>query len=82
MNIHLLEWGLVSFIIGVILSLLMAAIYYDNSPPWAKLFTNPRKLKSAHYTRTVRWACLPARVVNKIRNTSIYCHTSDFRDDL
>lgn len=48
MNIHLLEWALVSFIIGVILSLPMAAIYYDNSPPWAKLFTNPRKLKSAH----------------------------------
>lgn len=48
MNIQLLQWGLVSFIIGVILSLPLAAVYYDNSPPWAKIFTNPRKLKSAH----------------------------------
>lgn len=48
MNIHLLQWGLVSFIIGVILSLPLAAVYYDQSPPWAKIFTNPRKLKSAH----------------------------------
>jgi len=47
MNIHLLEWALVTFILGVILSLPIAAIYYDNSPPWAKLFTNPRIL-SAH----------------------------------
>jgi hypothetical protein len=34
--------------IGVALSLPLAAVYSNNSPPWAKLVTNPRKLKSAH----------------------------------
>ncbi|WP_123039383.1 hypothetical protein [Cohnella candidum] len=48
MNIHLLEWALVSFILGVALSLPLAGVHYDNSNSWAKLFTNPRKLKSAH----------------------------------
>lgn len=48
MNHLLLEWGLASFMIGIFLSLPLAAVYYDQSPPWAKIFANPRKLKSAH----------------------------------
>ncbi|WNQ13093.1 hypothetical protein MJA45_08740 [Paenibacillus aurantius] len=48
MNDLLLQWGLVSFMIGVVLSLPLAAVYYDQSPPWTKIFSNPRKLKSAH----------------------------------
>ncbi|WP_308639850.1 hypothetical protein [Paenibacillus silvisoli] len=48
MNAALLQWGLVSFMIGIFLSLPLAAVYYDQSPPWAKVFANPRKLKSAH----------------------------------
>lgn len=48
MNILLLQWGLISFVLGIVLSLPLAAVYYQNSPQWAKIFTNPRKLKSAH----------------------------------
>ncbi|HZG77224.1 MAG TPA: hypothetical protein VEZ72_15340 [Paenibacillus sp.] len=48
MNIHLLQWGLFSFMVGLLLSLPLAAVHYQNSPRWTKIFTNPRKLKSAH----------------------------------
>jgi len=48
MNSLILQWGLVSFMIGIFLSLPLAAVYYDQSPSWAKIFANPRKLKSAH----------------------------------
>jgi ABC-type sulfate transport system permease component len=48
MNIQLLQWGLFSFMQGLILSLPLAAVYYQNSPQWTKIFINPRKLKSAH----------------------------------
>ncbi|MDQ1913597.1 hypothetical protein RAC89_24665 [Paenibacillus sp. GD4] len=48
MTIQLLQWGLFSFMLGLILSLPLAAVHYQNSPSWTKLFTNPRKLKSAH----------------------------------
>jgi hypothetical protein len=34
--------------LGMILSIPLAAIYYQHSPPWTKIFANPRKLKSAH----------------------------------
>lgn len=48
MNELLLQWGLVSFMIGIFLSLPLAAVHYDQSASWTKIFTNPRKLKSAH----------------------------------
>ncbi|WP_309118546.1 hypothetical protein [Paenibacillus sp.] len=48
MNIQLLQWGLLSFMIGLVLSLPLAAVHYQNSPSWTSIFTNPRKLKSAH----------------------------------
>jgi hypothetical protein len=44
----LLHGGLVSFLIGILLSLPLAAVHYNQSPPWAGVFANPRKLKSAH----------------------------------
>ncbi|WHY64750.1 hypothetical protein [Neobacillus sp. SuZ13] len=48
MNIQLLEWGLFSFMIGMVLSLPLSAVYYQKSSPITKVFTNARKLKSAH----------------------------------
>ncbi|WP_156158209.1 hypothetical protein [Gordoniibacillus kamchatkensis] len=48
MNIQLLQWGLFSFMLGLLLSLPLAAVHYGAFPQWTKLFTNPRKLKSAH----------------------------------
>ena len=48
MNILLLHWGLFSFMLGLLLSLPLAAVHYQHSPDWTKIFTNPRKLKSAH----------------------------------
>ncbi|PYI51344.1 hypothetical protein [Paenibacillus flagellatus] len=48
MNIQLLYWGLFSLMLGLALSLPLAAVHYQNSPRWTSLFTNPRKLKSAH----------------------------------
>ncbi|MFD0675684.1 MULTISPECIES: hypothetical protein [unclassified Paenibacillus] len=48
MNIQFLQWGLFSFMLGLILSLPLAAVHYQRSPQWTKIFTNPRKLRSAH----------------------------------
>lgn len=48
MNIQILYWGLFSFMLGLILSLPLAAVHYQNSPQWTNIVTNPRKLKSAH----------------------------------
>ncbi len=48
MNELLLQWGLVSFMIGIFLSLPLAAVHYEQSPVWTRIFANPRKLKSAH----------------------------------
>ena len=48
MTVQFLHWGLFSFMIGLFLSLPLAAVYYQQSPPWTRIFTNPRKLKSAH----------------------------------
>ncbi len=48
MNIQLLQWGMFSFMLGLVLSLPLAAVYYQKNSPLTKIFTNPRKLKSAH----------------------------------
>jgi hypothetical protein len=48
MTMLLLHGGLVSFMIGILLSLPLAAVHYNQSPSWAGVFANPRKLKSAH----------------------------------
>jgi hypothetical protein len=48
MNIQLLQWGLFSFMIGIVLSLPLAAVHYQKNSFMTKIFTNPRKLKSAH----------------------------------
>ena len=48
MNELLLQWGLVSFMIGICLSLPLAAVHYEQSPLWTRIFANPRRLKSAH----------------------------------
>jgi hypothetical protein len=44
----ILQWGLVSFLIGILLSLPLAAVHYNHAPSWTCVFANPRKLKSAH----------------------------------
>lgn len=48
MTIQLLQWGLFSFMIGIVLSLPLAAVYYQKNSLARKIFTNARKLKSAH----------------------------------
>ncbi|HLS10194.1 hypothetical protein [Lentibacillus sp.] len=48
MNIFLIHWAVFIFIVGLILSLPLGAIYYLNNPRVRLLFTNPRKLKAAH----------------------------------
>ncbi|WP_223594295.1 hypothetical protein [Neobacillus bataviensis] len=48
MNVHLLQWGLFTFMLGIVLSLPVAAVHYQRNTPMTKLFTNARKLKSAH----------------------------------
>ncbi|MGG1676979.1 hypothetical protein ACIFOT_14665 [Neobacillus sp. NRS-1170] len=48
MNDQLLQWGLFSFMIGIVLSLPLAAVHYQKNTTMTKLFTNARKLKSAH----------------------------------
>jgi hypothetical protein len=48
MNILLLQWGLFSFMIGIVLSLPLAAVYYQKESLARRIFTNARKLKSAH----------------------------------
>jgi hypothetical protein len=48
MNDQLLLWGLFSFMIGIVLSLPLAAVIYNKNSTISKFFTNVRKLKSAH----------------------------------
>lgn len=48
MNIQLLQWGLFSFMIGIVLSLPLAAVFYQKESLARRIFTNARKLKSAH----------------------------------
>ncbi|WP_416826247.1 hypothetical protein [Ectobacillus polymachus] len=48
MNTLLLQWGLFSFMIGLALSLPLAAVHYQKNSPLKGIFTNYRKLKSAH----------------------------------
>ncbi|WP_442600022.1 hypothetical protein [Neobacillus sp. D3-1R] len=48
MNIQLLQWGLLSFMIGMVLSLPLAAVHYKKNSPMSKFFINQRKLKAAH----------------------------------
>jgi hypothetical protein len=48
MNIVILQWGLFSFMVGLVLSLPLAAVHYQKNPLLRKTFTNPKKLKSAH----------------------------------
>lgn len=48
MNIQLLQWGLLSFMIGLVLSLPLAAVHYQKNSSLKNFFTNQRKLKSAH----------------------------------
>jgi hypothetical protein len=47
-NIQLLQWGLFSFMLGIILSLPLAAIHYQKNSLVARIIVNYRKLKSAH----------------------------------
>ncbi|CAM3286195.1 hypothetical protein FITA111629_14650 [Filibacter tadaridae] len=48
MTIFLLHWSVFIFMVGLILSLPIAGIYYLNNPQVRSFFTNPRKLRSAH----------------------------------
>lgn len=48
MNMFLIHWAIFLFLIGLVLSLPLGGIYYLGIPLIRKLFTNPRKLKSAH----------------------------------
>ncbi|MHC0036352.1 hypothetical protein [Pseudoneobacillus sp. C159] len=48
MSIFLLQWGLFSFMLGIILSLPLAAVHYQKNRVVAKIIVNYKKLKSAH----------------------------------
>ncbi|WP_338452769.1 hypothetical protein R4Z09_13450 [Niallia oryzisoli] len=48
MNKVLLQWALFSFMFGLALSLPLAAIHYQKNSSFKGIFTNYRKLKSAH----------------------------------
>lgn len=48
MNVQLLQWGLFSFMVGIVLSLPLAAVIYNKHSSMSKIFTNVRKFKSAH----------------------------------
>ncbi|MFK9090655.1 hypothetical protein [Bacillus salipaludis] len=48
MNVQLIQWGLFSFMIGIVLSLALAAVFYQKNSLMTKIFINARKLKSAH----------------------------------
>lgn len=48
MNIYLLQWGLFIFMIGLVLSLPLAAVHYQHNPKVRKVFIKPAKLRSAH----------------------------------
>lgn len=48
MNIQLLQWGLFSFMLGLVLSIPLATVHYLKNSSLTKIFTNPGKLKSAH----------------------------------
>lgn len=48
MNLFLLHWAVFVFMVGLLLSLPLGAVYYLKSSPLKQFFTNPRKLKAAH----------------------------------
>ncbi|AYA74440.1 hypothetical protein ACVBAX_14330 [Robertmurraya sp. GLU-23] len=48
MNIFLLHWAVFIFLVGLVLSLPLGAVYYLNHSQLKQFFTNPRKLKAAH----------------------------------
>jgi hypothetical protein len=48
MNVFLLHWAGFIFLVGLVLSLPLGAVYYLNDSPLKPFFTNPRKLKAAH----------------------------------
>ncbi|UGB30574.1 MULTISPECIES: hypothetical protein [Metabacillus] len=48
MNIFLLHWAGFIFLVGLLLSLPLGAVYYLHHSELKQFFTNPRKLKSAH----------------------------------
>lgn len=48
MTVFLLYWAIFIFLVGLILSLPLAAVYYLNNPRVKLFFVNPRKLKAAH----------------------------------
>jgi hypothetical protein len=48
MNMFLLHWATFIFMVGVLLSLPLGAVYYLKESPIKDFFTNPRKLKAAH----------------------------------
>lgn len=47
-KMFLLHWAIFIFIVGLLLSLPLGAIYYLNIPLIRRFYTNPRKLKAAH----------------------------------
>lgn len=48
MNLFLLHWAVFIFLVGLLLSLPLGAVYYLNHPQLKQFLTNPRKLKAAH----------------------------------
>ncbi len=48
MNVFLLHWAGFIFLVGLVLSLPLGAVYYMNHSQLKQFFTNPRKLKAAH----------------------------------
>jgi hypothetical protein len=48
MNEFLLQWSIFIFMVGLLLSLPLGAVYYFKNSQIKLYFTNPRKLKAAH----------------------------------
>jgi hypothetical protein len=48
MNVFLLHWAGIIFLVGLVLALPLGAVYYLNQSHLEQFFTNQRKLKAAH----------------------------------
>jgi hypothetical protein len=48
MNIFLVHWAIFLFMVGLVLSLPLGAVYYLKNAQLQQFITNPRKLKAAH----------------------------------
>ncbi|WP_047155460.1 hypothetical protein [Aneurinibacillus tyrosinisolvens] len=86
MNILLLQWGLISFVLGIVLSLPLAAVYYQNSPQMGKNIYKSSKAKigpfrffHASFSHRI---CLFIGMGGEIGFPLICSHTLSFWNDM